>query len=103
MNSRQSHIIRRPLLNEKTIGLTGLAKPQYTFEVALHATKTEIRHAIEQILAEMYPKNKYSVVKVNTSAMRDRFRQRKRHGRAPQDSKKAIVTIEGDPIDLFQA
>ena len=101
MNSRESHIIIRPLLNEKTIALTGLN--QYTFEVAKDANKTEIARALTLILQELYPKMKAKIVKVNTSAIRGRFRRSKRHGRVPQDSKKAIVTIEGDPLELFTA
>lgn len=101
MNARHSQIIIRPLLNEKTIAQTEMN--QYTFEVKPDATKTEIRMALGEILSELYPKNKHKIVKVNTSAVRDRFRQRKRHGRAPHDTKKAIVTIIGDPIELFKA
>lgn len=101
MNSRQSQIILRPILNEKTVGLAQFN--QYTFEVLKNANKTEIAQALTQILNELYPKSKSKVVKVNTSAIRGRFRRSKRHGRAPQDSKKAIVTIEGDPLELFGA
>lgn len=101
MNSRQSEIILRPIINEKTVALA--ANGQYTFEVAKNSNKTEIGDALEQILKELYPKNKTTVLRVNTSAIRDRFRRSKRHGRAPKDSKKAIVTCGGDPIDLFSA
>ncbi len=101
MNSRQSHIIIKPLLNEKTIGLAGMN--QYTFEVAKDANKTEIAQALTQIIGELYPKSKSKVVKVNTAPIRARFRRSKRHGRFPADSKKAIVTIEGDPLEIFSA
>lgn len=101
MNSRQSQVILRPIINEKTVSLA--ANNQYTFEVAKDANKTEIADALEQIFKELYPKNKTSVLRVNTSAIRDRFRRSRRHGRTPKDSKKAIVTCSGDPIDLFSA
>lgn len=101
MNSRQSHIIIRPIINEKTVGLTALN--QYTFEVAKDANKTEIAQALQQILTELYPKSKSKVVSVNTAPIRARFRRSKRHGRFPSDSKKAIVTIEGEPLELFSA
>lgn len=101
MNSRQSHIIIRPLINEKTVGLTALN--QYTFEVAKDANKTEIAQALQQILNELYPKSKAKIVSVNTAPIRARFRRSKRHGRFPADSKKAIVTIEGEPLELFSA
>jgi large subunit ribosomal protein L23 len=76
---------------------------QFTFEVAKTANKVEIARAIEQMLGELYPKNKSKVVRVNTSAIRGRLRRNKRHGATPHDSKKAIVFIEGDPIELFNA
>lgn len=101
MDSRQSQIIIKPIINEKTVLMT--MNNQYTFEVAKNANKTEIARAMEQIISELWPKNKSKVVKVNTSATRGRFRARKRHGRKPQDGKKAIVTIEGDPLELFNS
>jgi large subunit ribosomal protein L23 len=101
MDSRQSQIIIKPIINEKTVGLTALN--QYTFEVARDANKTEIAQALKAILAELYPKSKSKIVSVNTAPIRARFRKSKRHGRFPSDSKKAIVTIEGDPLDLFSA
>jgi large subunit ribosomal protein L23 len=101
MNGRQSHIIIRPILNEKTVGLAGVN--QYTFEVAKNANKTEIAQALSQILNELYPKSNSKIVKVNTAPIRARFRRSKRHGRFPADSKKAIVTIEGEPLELFTA
>ena len=101
MNSRQSHVILRPIINEKTVQLA--AENQYTFEVAKNSNKTEIGLALEQILKELYPKGKFTVLRVNTSAIRDRFRRSKRHGRAPKDGKKAIVTVTGDPIEIFSA
>lgn len=101
MNNRQQQVIIRPIINEKTVQLA--AGNQYTFEVARDSNKTEIADALEQILKELYPKGKFSVLRVNTAAIRDRFRRSKRHGRAPKDSKKAIVTVAGDPIELFTA
>ncbi|HEY9787331.1 MAG TPA: 50S ribosomal protein L23 [Candidatus Obscuribacterales bacterium] len=101
MNTRQSQIILRPVITEKSAQMSNFG--QYTFEVVRDANKIEIAQAIEQLIKELYPKNKSKVLSVNTSAIRGRFRSRKRHGRFPKDSKKAIVTIEGDPLDLFSA
>ncbi len=101
MDGRQSQIILRPLINEKATTLIELGK--YSFEVAKDANKIEIASAVEQLIKELYPKNKSQVLSVNTLPMRGRFRRSKRHGRAPQDSKKAIVTIAGDPLELFTA
>jgi large subunit ribosomal protein L23 len=101
MKSRFSQIILRPILNEKAIYLGEIG--QYTFEVAKDANKIEIAQAMEQLIKEMYPKNKSNVVSVNTCAIRGRIRRSKRHGRMPKDSKKAIVTISGDPLDIYTA
>ena len=101
MNSRFSQIILRPILNEKAIYLGEIG--QYTFEVAKDANKIEIAQAMEQLIKEMYPKNKSNVVSVNTCAIRGRIRRSKRHGRMPKYSKKAIVTISGDPLDIYTA
>jgi large subunit ribosomal protein L23 len=101
MNSRFSQIILRPILNEKAIYLGEIG--QYTFEVAKDANKIEIAQAVEQLIKEMYPKNKSNVVSVNTCAIRGRIRRSKRHGKFPKDSKKAIVTIAGDPLDIYTA
>ena len=102
MDSRQQHVIVRPIVNEKTVTLAS-EHNQYTFEVARDSNKTEIAEALKQVLKELYPKGKFTVLKVNTSAIRDRFRRSKRHGRAPKDSKKAIVTVAGDSIEIFSA
>lgn len=102
MNSRQQQVVIGPIINEKTVQLAAVNN-QYTFEVASDANKTEIADALKQILKELYPKGKFTVLKVNTSAIRDRFRRSKRHGRAPKDGKKAIVTVAGDPIEFFSA
>ena len=101
MNGRQSHVIIRPIINEKTVLLA--AQQQYTFEVAKDSNKTEIAQALQQILNELYPKSNSKVRKVNTAPIRERFRRSKRHGKHPLDSKKAIVTIEGEPLELFNA
>ncbi|HEY9869166.1 MAG TPA: 50S ribosomal protein L23 [Candidatus Obscuribacterales bacterium] len=101
MDSRQANVIIRPIINEKTTSLIELGK--YTFEVAKDANKIEIARALTQLIKELYPKNKTTIVDVNTLPIRGRIRRSKRHGRAPRDSKKAIVTIEGDPLEFFTA
>jgi large subunit ribosomal protein L23 len=102
MDSRKQHVIVRPIVNEKTVQLAA-ENQQYTFEVAPDANKTEIAAALAEILKDLYPKGKFTVLRVNTSATRDRFRRSKRHGKNPKDGKKAIVTVAGDPIEIFSA
>jgi Ribosomal protein L23 len=101
MDKRNSQVIVRPLMTEKSANMA--SGGQYTFEVVKDANKVEIKQAVEQLIKELYPTNKSEVVSVNTSAVRGRFSRRRRHGRAPKDGKKAIVTIAGDPLDLFEA
>ena len=94
-------IIKRPIITEKTTYITedrGL--PQYSFEVAIGATKGEIKTAVE----EVYEVN---VERVNTVIVRGKKRSRysKRGvitGKSP-NYKKAIVTLqEGQDIDFYK-
>ncbi len=101
MKAHHSQVILKPLINEKSSSLAQLGK--YTFEVMRDATKPQIALAVQELIASLYPKNKSEVVDVNTLAIRGRIRRSKRHGRAPRDSKKAIVTISGDALDIFSA
>jgi large subunit ribosomal protein L23 len=101
MNSRQAQIILRPIISEKSTALAESGK--YVFEVMRNANKVEIADAITALIKELYPKNKSEVVAVNTLPIRGRIRRSKRHGPVPRDSKKAIVTIVGEPLDLFSA
>jgi large subunit ribosomal protein L23 len=101
MNSRHTDIILRPILNEKAIYLGEIG--QYTFEVLKSANKIEIGQAIQALIKDMYPNKNSKVVRVNTSAIRGRNRRSKRHGKHPKDSKKAIVHIEGDQLELYTA
>jgi len=74
-------VIKRPVVTEKTTG--AMEANQYTFEVDLRATKTQIKQAIEQIF-------NVKVVKVNTSRVPGKVRRRGRtEGRTPE-WKKAV-------------
>ncbi len=71
---------------------------QYTFVVHPEATKTQIRHAVEEIF-------KVNVLAVNTVNVRGKSRTFARKGRRTtgrqSDWKKAIVTIKpGQKIEL---
>jgi large subunit ribosomal protein L23 len=78
--------------------MSGTAQQQYAFEVHPRATKTQIRHAIEEIF-------KVSVTKVNTvnvGGKQKNFARRgvRTSGKQP-DWKKAIVTLKpGEKIEL---
>lgn len=84
-------IIKKPLITEKS--MTAVSLGQYTFEVVKTATKIEIAKAVE--LA--FPGRK--VKKVRTVYMPSHAKRMGiKHGQT-QSSKKAIVTVEGDPIE----
>ena len=84
-------LIKKPLITEKSMTLTALG--QYTFEVAEDATKVEIAQAIE--LA--FPGRK--VKKVRTVYMPSHEKRMGLKAGRTQSSRKAVVTIEGDPIE----
>jgi large subunit ribosomal protein L23 len=89
------NIIKRPILSEKSTLQTERFN-QVSFEVSPDATKTQIRHAVEEFF-------KVKVTAVNTVLVpgpRYRTRVGERKG-APW--KKAIVTLkEGEKIEFFK-
>lgn len=95
-----TEILRHGIVTEKTVRLQG--QNQYTFKVALQATKIEIRRAVEELF-------KVHVVSVNTMRMPGKAKMIRRRGSAPRpvearEWKKAIVTIrDGETIDALKA
>ncbi len=93
---RPEEIIIRPIITEKSTRLMEDHK-KYTFEVALDATKHEIKYAVEQLFG-------VKVLKVNTMIVKPKkkrvFGKPGRYGYT-RKYKKAIVTIAPDQeIDL---
>lgn len=89
-------VILRPLINEKSMGLTKL--DLYTFEVAKKATKDQIA----KIVADKF---KVKVLWVNTLSKTGKTRtQRTKKGYFKMaDFKKAIVRVKkGDKIAIFE-
>jgi large subunit ribosomal protein L23 len=86
-------ILIAPVVSEKSYGL--LDENKYTFVVARHANKTEIKIAIESVFG-------VKVTGVNTiNRIGKRKRTRAGWGKRP-DTKRAIVSIaEGQRIDIF--
>ncbi len=87
-------VILKPVISEKSYGL--LEQSKYTFIVAPHANKTEIKIAVQQIFG-------VQVVSVNT-LNRPGKRKRTRFGYGKRkDTKRAIVTLsaESKPIEIF--
>ena len=88
-------VIKKPIITEKSMMAT--AQGKYTFEVQMDATKIDIAKAVEQA----FPGRK--VKKVQTIYMPSHEkRMGLKYGRT-DSSKKAIVTIEGDPIEELTA
>jgi large subunit ribosomal protein L23 len=87
-------IIVRPLVTEKSSDLTE-RNNQYSFEVADHANKIEIKKAIEMVFG-------VRVAGVRTQVVRGNLRRvGQYYGRRP-GWKKAIVTLHpDDSIDLY--
>ena len=88
-------VIKRPIITEKSMMAIALGK--YTFEVQQNATKVEIAQAVE--LA--FPGRK--VKKVQTVYMPSHEKRMGLKFGRTDSSKKAIVTIEGDPIEELTA
>ena len=86
-------ILIAPVISEKSYGLLEVNK--YTFVVAPHANKTEIKIAVEQVF-------NVKVTGVNT-LNREGKRRRTRFGIGKRpNTKRAIVSVaEGQRIDIF--
>jgi large subunit ribosomal protein L23 len=86
-------ILLRPVVSEKSYGL--LDEGKYTFIVAPHVNKTQIKMAVEEVFH-------VRVTGVNTlNRLGKRRRTRQGWGKRV-DTKRAIVTLaEGDRIDIF--
>jgi large subunit ribosomal protein L23 len=86
-------ILLAPVVSEKAYGL--LDENKYTFLVATHANKTQIKVAVEQVFG-------VKVTAVNT-ANREGKRVRTRFGYGRRAaSKRAIVSVApGERIDIF--
>ena len=86
-------ILIAPVVSEKSYGL--LDENKYTFVVARHANKTEIKIAIESVFG-------VKVTSVNT-LNRTGKRRRTKYGYGKKvDTKRAVVSVaEGQRIDIF--
>ena len=89
-------IIKKPVLTEKSYA--DMADKKYTFEVDVHANKTEIKAAIEEVFEGV------KVASVNTMRTQGKIkRQGRTQGRTPE-VKKAIVSLKKDSkgIEFFE-
>jgi large subunit ribosomal protein L23 len=87
-------IIRRPKITEKGEKMRERHRA-YPFEVAAHANKIEVRHAIEALF-------KVKVTAVRTQSYRGKVRRVGRSfGRRPDWKKAIVVLAEGHTIENF--
>ena len=88
-------IIKKPLLTEKTSGLTDNFN-KYTFEVDLRANKNHIKVAVESLF-------NVKVLSIRTSIRPGKPKRSSKGVRKTSKSKKATVEIkEGQKLDLFK-
>ena len=89
-------IIIKPVLTEKSY--QDMADKKFTFQVDVHANKTEIKQAVESVFEGV------KVESVNTMRTIGKIKRQGRYqGRTPE-IKKAIVTLKKDskPIPFFE-
>ncbi len=83
---KQTDVIRRPLITEKTSILREDGKT-IVFQVAVGANKIQIRHAIEKLLGA-------KVASVRTSISHGKIKRQGRYAGRRSDWKKAYVTLQ---------
>ena len=94
MAANPRDVLIRPLVTEKTSGM--MQDNKYTFEVALKATKTEIRQAVETIF-------NVKVIDVKTIRVGGKVKRMGASVGRTSDYKKAIVKLaEGNTIPVFE-
>lgn len=95
MSKDPRDIVLRPVVSEKSYAL--LDSNVYTFVVAPHANKIEIKQAVEAIF-------NVKVTNISTLNRKGKLKRNRRSntlGKRP-DSKRAIVTLAADDrIDIF--
>jgi large subunit ribosomal protein L23 len=91
-------VLRRPLVTEKSSYQSGKLN-QYSFIVADHATRTQVKDAIETL----YDVNVVRVNVINVPPKRGRRLRSRRLLIRKQAYKKAVVTLaEGQRLEIFE-
>ena len=81
-------IIKKPVLTEKSYA--DMAQKKYTFEVDIHANKTEIKQALETVFEGV------KVDSVNTMRTIGKIKRQGRYSGRTPEVKKAIITLKKD-------
>jgi large subunit ribosomal protein L23 len=92
-SSRAYDLLIKPLVTEKSAA--GLAYNHYTFLVLPEANKIELK----QVFEELYPGRK--VKAVQTVKIYSKARRAGKKMTRTAEGKKAIFTVEGDPIEII--
>ena len=89
-------IIIKPILTEKSYA--DMAEKKYTFQVDIHANKTEIKQALETVFEGV------KVDSVNTMRTIGKIKRQGRFSGRTPEVKKAIITLKKDskPIPFFE-
>lgn len=93
MARKSYELIKRPIVTEKTAVMA--EENQYVFEVEKSASKTELKAAFEQLFEGR------RVLNIRTSVIGPRQKRVGMRVGTILKRKKAVFTIEGDPIELF--
>lgn len=91
MSDSVHNVIKTPVVTEKSMDLMGDRK--YTFLVAPHANKIEIRNAIEKIFD-------VKVQQVNLMNERKKFRRYGKYSGYKAAKRKAIITLTTDSKEI---
>ena len=83
-------VIIKPIMTEKSYA--NIANGKYTFEVALNASKVEIKNAVEELFG-------VKVLKVNTLRYDGKKKRVGVHQGTTKAWKKAVVAIDTNPSD----
>lgn len=84
-------VILRPIITEQSTA--EMDNRKYTFEVALHADKTQVRRAAEDIFG-------VNVKNVNIANVRGKKKRQGRYEGTTRRRRKAVVTLTKDSKDI---
>ena len=84
-------VILRPVVTEAS--MAGMDDKKYTFDVNVHANKTQVRYAIEEIFG-------VSVKNVNIMNVRGKLKRQGRYSGYTKKRRKAIVALTADSKEI---
>ncbi|MDN5590307.1 MAG: 50S ribosomal protein L23 [Lacticaseibacillus paracasei] len=84
-------VILRPIVTEQS--MAEMDNRKYTFEVALHATKPQVRKAVEEIFG-------VKVVNVNIANVRGKKKRQGRYEGMTRRRRKALIALSADSKEI---